>query len=109
MPDNFRKIHSMPTPLFGGLILIVNINLNIIFLYNELNFGSRLTTVLLLLYNFFFIAGYLDDKFSISPGKRSFTITDRRQLICNGSARRSLLLKWIDDGITRRKTKNSRH
>ena len=74
MPDNFRKIHSMPTPLFGGLILIVNINLNIIFLYNELNFGSRLTTVLLLHYNFFFIAGYLDDKFSISPGKRSFTI-----------------------------------
>ena len=30
-PDNFRKIHSIPTPLLGGLIFYVNICLNIIF------------------------------------------------------------------------------
>ena len=30
-PDNFRKIHSIPTPLIGGLILYMNISLNLIF------------------------------------------------------------------------------
>ena len=32
-PDNFRKIHSIPTPLIGGLILYVNISLNVIFFF----------------------------------------------------------------------------
>ena len=73
-PDNFRKIHSIPTPLLGGLIFYVNICLNIIFFYNELNFGLRLIILLLLLYSFFFSIGYIDDKFSISPGKKTIYI-----------------------------------
>ena len=73
-PDNFRKIHSIPTPLIGGLILYVNISLNVIFFFNELNFGLRLIIILLLLYSFFFLVGFIDDKFSISPGRKTFTI-----------------------------------
>ncbi len=30
-PDNFRKIHLIPTPLIGGVIFYVNISLNLIF------------------------------------------------------------------------------
>lgn len=73
-PDNFRKIHSIPTPLIGGLILYVNISLNVIFFFDELNFGLRLIIILLLLYSFFFLVGFIDDKFSISPGRKTFTI-----------------------------------
>ena len=73
-PDNFRKIHSIPTPLIGGLILYINISLNIIFFYNELNFGLRLIIILLLLYSFFFSIGFIDDKFSISPGRKTFAV-----------------------------------
>ena len=73
-PDNFRKIHSIPTPLFGGLVFYVNICINTIFFYNELNFGLRLIILLLLLYSFFFSIGYIDDKFSISPGKKTIYI-----------------------------------
>lgn len=73
-PDNDRKIHSIPTPLFGGLIFYVNIILNIIFFYSELNFGLRLTLLLLSLYSFFFFLGFIDDKFSISPGKKTFAV-----------------------------------
>ena len=39
-PDNIRKIHSVPTPLFGGLIFYVNISFNLIFFYSELDFCS---------------------------------------------------------------------
>ena len=73
-PDNFRKIHLIPTPLFGGLVFYVNICINTIFFYNELNFGLRLIILLLLLYSFFFSIGYIDDKFSISPGKKTIYI-----------------------------------
>ena len=44
------------------------------FFYNELNFGLRLIILLLLLYSFFFSIGYIDDKFSISPGKKTIYI-----------------------------------
>ena len=73
-PDNFRKIHSTPTPLIGGLILYINISLNIIFFYNELNFDLRLIIILFLLYSFFFSIGFIDDKFSISPGRKTFAV-----------------------------------
>ena len=73
-PDNFRKIHSIPTPLFGGLVFYVNICINTIFLYNELDFGLRLIILLLILYSFFFSIGYIDDKSSISPGKKTIYI-----------------------------------
>ena len=70
-PDNLRKIHSVPTPLIGGLIFYVNICLNVILFFNELNFGLRLIILLLLLYSFFFTIGFLDDKFSITPGRKN--------------------------------------
>jgi len=73
-PDNIRKIHSVPTPLFGGLIFYVNISFNLIFFYSELDFGLRLVILLLLLYSFFFIIGFIDDKFSISPGRKTFAV-----------------------------------
>ena len=73
-PDNNRKIHTAPIPLIGGIIFWININLYIFILYNELNFGQGLTILILLLYNFFFIVGYIDDKVLVSPGKKTFAI-----------------------------------
>lgn len=73
-PDNDRKIHLFPTPLFGGLVFYVFISFNLIIFFNDLDFGLRLTLLLLFLYSFFFIIGFLDDKFSISPGKKTFAI-----------------------------------
>ena len=73
-PDNNRKIHTAPIPLIGGIIFWININLYIFILYNELNFGQGLTILILLLYNFFFIIGYIDDKVLVSPGKKTFAI-----------------------------------
>lgn len=74
IPDNNRKIHTVPTPLLGGLIFFVNISFNIILFYNELDFGLKLTISLLLLYSFFFIIGFIDDKFSMSPGNKTFAV-----------------------------------
>ena len=73
-PDNNRKIHTIPTPLLGGLIFFVNISFNIMLFYNELDFGLKLTISLLLLYSFFFIIGFIDDKLSMSPGNKTFAI-----------------------------------
>ena len=69
-PDNNRKIHTVPTPLLGGLIFFVNISFNIILFYNELDFDLKLTLSLLLLYSFFFTIGFIDDK--IEPLKEVF-------------------------------------
>jgi len=74
IPDNNRKIHTTPIPLIGGIIFWININLYIFILYNELNFGQGLTIIIFLLYNFFFIIGYIDDKVLVSPGKKTFSI-----------------------------------
>ena len=73
-PDSLRKIHSIPTALLGGLIFYINISSNIILFYDELNLGLKLTILLLLLYSFFFLIGFMDDKFSISPWRRTFAI-----------------------------------
>ena len=42
-PDNSRKIHSIPTPLFVGIIFYVNVCLNLIFFYKYL-FNSEFAT-----------------------------------------------------------------
>ena len=72
MPDNKRKKHPFPTPLFGGFIILLPI---ILFIVNyetlEINNGS-------LRYNFSFLIliilvatiGFLDDKLNINNKKR---------------------------------------
>ena len=74
-PDNKRKLHLKPTPLSGGIILIINIiiyfiivNLDIKFLSNEILFNNsfELYTFILSALIIFFI-GLFDDKYNLSP------------------------------------------
>ena len=77
-PDNYRKIHSKPTPLAGGIILIFNIliyflivNINREIFLNEIFFDSEFilsiffTSALII-----FFVGILDDKYNLSPNHK---------------------------------------
>jgi UDP-GlcNAc:undecaprenyl-phosphate GlcNAc-1-phosphate transferase len=100
-PDFLRKIHKQKTPLFGGFYLILNLTLILLFYFIN---NSELSKLLLVFNNkkeiltfffisyLFFICGYFDDKFKLSPLKKllliSFIITlflllDENSLIRN--------------------------
>ena len=71
-PDQTRKLHSIPVPLFGGIIFFIFVILNTLFFYNEINFSLKI--ILIFLYLFFFSLGFIDDRFSLSPAKKTFLI-----------------------------------
>tara|TARA_B100000902_G_scaffold335269_1_gene334881 strand:- start:9341 stop:10336 length:996 start_codon:yes stop_codon:yes gene_type:complete len=77
-PDNFRKIHNIPVPLTGGIIILLNILALLIFLYlnksyvdnfeiflNKKDLFIFLASILL-----FFFIGLFDDKYEISANKK---------------------------------------
>lgn len=77
-PDNFRKIHNVPVPLTGGIIILLNILALLIFLYfsksyvdnfeiflNKKDLFIFLASILL-----FFFIGLFDDKYEISANKK---------------------------------------
>ena len=73
-PDNIRKIHKKPIPLIGGpIIFFFNIvllsSITLIF-----NFSIKLSIVLLLIFSIFFLVGFIDDKRSINPLKKTILI-----------------------------------
>ena len=74
-PDKIRKFHLLPTPLAGGVILIINIIFySIIFLINNkidldyiifkdlFKFKLFIVTCILI-----FLLGYIDDKYNLNP------------------------------------------
>ncbi|MBD1160074.1 undecaprenyl/decaprenyl-phosphate alpha-N-acetylglucosaminyl 1-phosphate transferase [Pelagibacterales bacterium SAG-MED14] len=69
-PDNFRKIHKTPVPLFGGVFVFFIILVTIFFdiFFNEYqSMGNRETVALLVGALFFFILGLYDDVFFLKP------------------------------------------
>tara|TARA_B100000579_G_C22761774_1_gene819322 strand:- start:313 stop:1293 length:981 start_codon:yes stop_codon:yes gene_type:complete len=73
-PDNNRKIHSIPVPLFGGIIFLIFLITNTILSYEYLTSSLKLITILIFLYSIFFIIGFIDDRTSLSPSKKTFAL-----------------------------------
>ena len=73
-PDNIRKIHSKPTPLSGGIVLYFYITCALIFFHSSNGLELKITGILILLYTTFFILGFIDDKSSLSPLKKTLII-----------------------------------
>ena len=72
-PDDIRKIHTKPIPLLGGIVLFLN--LLFLFIYKFSNqIDLKIFLVLYLLYFGFFLIGFIDDKKSISPIKKTLLI-----------------------------------
>lgn len=57
-PDKIRKFHATPTPQIGGIIIYIIIVLDIFFAKN-----SNLDLFYILWISFFFILGFIDDKY----------------------------------------------
>jgi UDP-GlcNAc:undecaprenyl-phosphate GlcNAc-1-phosphate transferase len=77
LPDYKRKIHSKPIPLLGGLLIILNLFLILIsnfFYENILDKNFFITQFsywcMYLALFFFFLLGFIDDKYQISPNKK---------------------------------------
>ena len=74
IPDNTRKMHSKPTPLTGGIVLYFFILSALLFFHNSNGFNLKITGILIFLYTAFFILGYIDDRSSLSPIKKTIII-----------------------------------
>ena len=82
-PDEVRKFHKSNIPLTGGIVVLFNSILAIGFLLIEqveyeklLNFKSNFDLFILLFSLLcFFMIGFIDDKYNISPNKRFIFIT----------------------------------
>jgi len=57
-PDKIRKLHAAPTPQIGGIIIYIIIIVNFFFTKN-----STLDLFYILWISFFFILGFIDDKY----------------------------------------------
>ena len=75
-PDKVLKKHKVSTPLLGGLILILNLILIIIFnfLFNydlfKGNFSLRAICSIVFFVTSFFFLGLIDDKYGLMPEKK---------------------------------------
>jgi len=98
-PDNYRKIHLKPVPLIGGIILFVSIFTNTLILHNYFDISIKILLIFTVLLFGFFIIGFLDDKFILSPTKKTFLIIFFLLLVLpleNSFIIKSLLFKNID-------------
>ena len=73
-PDNKRKIHKTAVPLLGGIIILIFIIPNLFYLLYASEVGFKLFFILLILYSAFFLIGIYDDKYLLSPLKKTITI-----------------------------------
>ncbi len=79
-PDQLRKIHKNPTPLFGGLVIFFNLLIFCVIEYsgflNFTYFEKKIDILIFLFFSFsFFVVGYIDDKYSIKPNFKLLTYT----------------------------------
>lgn len=81
IPDNIRKIHKLPIPLIGGLIIYINILffliINFFFKIEELTLFNNLdeSIIFLLVTSMFFFLGRIDDKNDINSLKKFILMT----------------------------------
>lgn len=83
-PDFKRKIHIKPVPLLGGIIILYNFTISIIYIllfkdFDQLQSFAYLDSfknfaVFLFVFFSLFIVGLLDDKFFLSPIKKFFIL-----------------------------------
>lgn len=77
-PDNVRKIHKSNVPLTGGIFVLLNILIIIIFLSINNSYFERLgifkdtqdLIIFLLSSILFFLIGFFDDKYDVSANKK---------------------------------------
>lgn len=77
LPDFKRKIHSKPIPLLGGFLIVLNLFLMLILnsFYENILDKNFFTTQMSYWYMylallFFFLLGFIDDKYQISANKK---------------------------------------
>jgi|TARA_B110000238_G_C16091169_1_gene423883 UDP-GlcNAc:undecaprenyl-phosphate GlcNAc-1-phosphate transferase len=73
-PDNKRKIHTSPIPLLGGCIIFFFTITNLFYLTYISEISFKLSAVLTILYSSFFLIGIYDDKYLLSPLKKTIII-----------------------------------
>ena len=82
-PDKFRKLHKTKVPLTGGLVILLNSTIALLFIlinqfyYEKLIVFKNSLDLIILFFSIliFFLVGFIDDKYDISPNKRFFVIT----------------------------------
>ena len=78
-PDNKRKIHTTPVPLLGGCIIFFLTIVNLFYLTNISEISFKLFLILSILYFSFFLIGIYDDKYLLSPLKKTIIIISHNQ------------------------------
>ena len=82
-PDNSRKIHSHPTPLFGGLLIYINLFIFFLFFFlfdkkilvENLRLSENIVLIFFfVIFSIIFLVGLYDDKFSISSRLRTLIL-----------------------------------
>ena len=76
-PDKLRKIHKNPTPLLGGLIILINLLFCLFARYIEFidfNILKNKSEILVFLFISvsFFVVGFFDDKYHLKPNLKLF-------------------------------------
>ena len=71
-PDGGRKNHARPTPMVGGIALMVPLLLVALVEAHEFRNGSEIFTTLLLIGAGFLLLGLHDDRNHVHPGLRLF-------------------------------------
>ena len=81
IPDFKRKIHSVPIPLLGGLFVILNLVIIIVFynyflkIENNQLFITKKNLIIFFSFSFFiYLIGFFDDKYNINPNIKFITI-----------------------------------
>ena len=73
-PDNERKIHISPMPLLGGTIIYFFTIFNLFYSFYISEIGLKLSIILFVLFSSFFLIGIYDDKYFLSPLKKTIII-----------------------------------
>tara|TARA_B110001450_G_C17573023_1_gene461582 strand:+ start:39 stop:1016 length:978 start_codon:yes stop_codon:yes gene_type:complete len=73
-PDNERKIHISPMPLLGGTIIYFFAILNLFYSFYISEISLKLSLILFILFSSFFLIGIYDDKYFLSPLKKTIII-----------------------------------
>ncbi len=71
---NERKIHKNPTPLVGGLCIIITISITLFLNFIESLITINKFTILLIFYLIFFLIGLWDDAKTLSPKVKTLII-----------------------------------
>jgi len=80
IPDNIRKKHEKNTPLFGGLIILINLLIYCIleyFKFFEFSFFKTKYEILIFLFSsiLFYLIGFFDDKYQLKPNFKLLIFT----------------------------------